>query len=187
MKRYMIPTILLCGLLAQGASAGFFGEWGDDEEQIDIRDLPAVIVQTVMRVFPQGEIKKAEKDTEHKRVVFDVAVAAEGALYSIEMGTDGKLIKVELEDDHGDKDEALPDAVQAAVMKVFPKGHIKDVDRDKEKTQVLYTVKVRDGDVEHVVVANEQGKVLKIAKDTERERDEIDNDDEHEGEDKDRD
>jgi hypothetical protein len=61
-KMVILSSTLVMGLFASGASAGLFGLFGDDEEKIAVKDLPPAVTQTVQRVFPQGEIKRAEKE-----------------------------------------------------------------------------------------------------------------------------
>lgn len=94
MKRMM--PLAVCGLLASSASAGIFGI-GENEQKIEIKELPPAVVKTVMRVFPEGKITSAEKETEHGKASYDVSVLNGERLYSVETEEDGTLKEVERE------------------------------------------------------------------------------------------
>jgi hypothetical protein len=122
-QRILLSSTLIWGLFASGASAGLFGWFGDDDEKIAVNELPPAVVQAVQRVFPQGEIKRAEKEEEGRETIYEIKVESDEALYSIETTANGSLIQVEHEkrlkkEDAGDDEEIkpadLPEAVRAA-------------------------------------------------------------------------
>jgi uncharacterized membrane protein YkoI len=171
-KMVILSSTLMWGLFASGASAGVFGWFGDDDEKIALKDLPPAVTQAVQRVFPQGEMKRAEKEEEDKKTIYEVKVESDGTLYSIETTANGTLIKVEhekhLEKDDDDTDEIKPDdlppAVQAAAVKTFPNGKIKEAESKTESGRVVYEVEVKDNGIEQIVSVSAEGTVLGVAK-----------------------
>jgi len=184
-KTVILSSTLVWGLFASGASASVFGWFGDDDEKIAVKDLPAVVTQAVQRVFPQGDMKRAEKETEDNIVSYEVKVESGEIFYSIETTVDGTLIKVEREkglkkdDDEDDEKEIkpadLPEAVRAAADKTFPNGEIKEADCKTKSGRVVYEVEVKDNGIERIVSVSAEGTVLGVTK----------SEDENQGEDND--
>ena len=178
-KMMILSSTLVWGLLASGASAGLFGLFGDDDVKIAVKDLPPAVVQTVQRVFPQGEMKRAEKEEKDDQVSYDVKVESGKTLYSIETTADGSLIKVEREkrleknDDGGKevKPADLPEAVRAAAVKTFPNGKIKEADCKTKSGRVVYEVEVKDNGIEQIVSVSAEGTVLGVAKSDDDDKD----------------
>lgn len=111
MKMKLFLSMILCGFLASivGANAA-----EDDDQAVAVKDLPAAVVKTAMRVFPTGKITEAETETEKGQTMFEVEVTVGDKEYEVEITSDGTLIKVQLEDDddehdaddeHGEKEE----------------------------------------------------------------------------------
>lgn len=182
-KSILLSSTLVWGLFASGASAGVFGWFGDDDQKIAVKDLPPAVTQAIQRVFPQGEMKRAEKEEEGKKTIYEVKVESDETLYSIETTANGTLLKVErekrLKKDDDDADEIkpadLPPAVKAAAVKTFPNGKIKEAECKTKSGRVIYEVEVKDNGIEQVVSVSAEGTVLGVTK----------SDDEDKGEDKD--
>ena len=173
-KVKILVPVLVWGFFTCGAHAGLFGLFNDNDEKIDTKELPPAVIQAVQRVFPQGEMKRAEKETEDNIVSYEVKVESGEILYSIETTADGTLIKVEREkglkkdDDEDDEKEIkaadLPAAVCAAAVKTFPNGKIKEADCKTKSGRIVYEVEVKDGGVERIVSVSADGTVLGIVK-----------------------
>ena len=172
MKVKMLMPLLVWGILASGASAGWFGLFGDEDVKVAVKDLPPAVVQAVQRVFPQGEMKRAEKEEKDKRVSYEIKVESGEFLYSMETKADGTLLMVEREkrlekDNDGDKEikpSDLPAAVQAAAIKTFPNGKIKEADCKTKSGRTVYEVEVKDNGVEQIISVSAEGTVLGVKK-----------------------
>ena len=171
-KRMILYSTLVWGLFASGANAGIFGWFEDNDEKIAVKDLPPAVVQAVQRVFPQGEMKRAEKEKKGDRVSYEVKVESGETLYSIEMKADGTLIQVErekhLEKDGGGEKEIklsdLPEAVRAAAIKTFPNGKIKEANCKTKSGRIVYEVEMMNNGIEQVVSVSAEGTVLGVTK-----------------------
>ncbi len=171
-KMMIFSSTLVWGLFASVASAGWFGLFGDDEVKIAVKDLPPAVVQAVQRVFPQGEMKRAEKEEKDKRVSYEIKVVSGEFLYSMETKADGTLLMVEREkrlkkdDDDGKeiKPADLPESVRAAAAKTFPNGKIKEADCKTKSGRTVYEVEVKDNGVEQIVSVSAEGIVLGVTK-----------------------
>jgi uncharacterized membrane protein YkoI len=172
----MVMSLVVWGMLASGASAGWFG-FGENEQDINIKQLPPAVVKTVMRIFPEGDIIEAEKETEHGKVSYDVSVRNGERLYSVETDSNGILKEVEREKrDKGDRKEGkddkdekeiksadLPAAVRAAAMSAVPGGVISDADWQKDDGVMMYEVDVKVNGVEKEVLIKADGTVVKVS------------------------
>ncbi|MEI8206257.1 MAG: PepSY domain-containing protein [Kiritimatiellales bacterium] len=179
MEIKVLMTVLVWGTLAAGASAEWFGLFGDDDAKIAVKDLPPAVVQAVQRVFPQGEMKRAEKEEKDKRVSYEVKVVSGEFLYSMETKADGTLIMVEREkrlkkhDDDGKEIKLadLPESVRAAAAKTFPNGKIKEADCKTKSGRTVYEVEVKDNGVEQIVSVSAEGTVLGVTKSDDEDKD----------------
>lgn len=173
-KVKMLIPVLIWGFFTCGVHAGLFGLFNDNDEKINIKELPPAVIQAIQRVFPQGEMKRAEKEVEGNKISYEVKVESGEILYSIETAADGTMIKVERkkglkkDDDEDDGKEIkasdLPQAVRAAAVKTFPNGAIKEADCKTKSGRIVYEVEVKDSGVEHIVLVSADGTVLGIVK-----------------------
>jgi len=79
------------------------------EQEVKLEDCPAAVQKTITDNANGGKIVEVEKSTSKDgAVVYEAEVkSADGAEFDIEVAADGKLIKVEGEDDNDeDADEA---------------------------------------------------------------------------------
>jgi hypothetical protein len=74
------------------------------EVEIDVKDLPQVVLDAVEATVPGGEIIEAEVETEKGKKVYEVEVRKDGAVTEIEIDETGKVLEVEKEDDGEDGD-----------------------------------------------------------------------------------
>ncbi len=104
MKSYYLLTIFLCTLLLIGLfSIGACSE-AEDEKEIAISDLPAVVVKAVQDSLPGFVISDAEIEGTEPDIIYDVDGSMDGNEYEIEITPEGKILEIEMESDE-DEDE----------------------------------------------------------------------------------
>lgn len=70
---------------------------GDD---IAVSDLPSDVSKAVKERFPTAELIKAEKETDEGQLKYEVKIRTEGKLKEAHVSPEGKILKVEDEDDN---------------------------------------------------------------------------------------
>lgn len=81
------------------------------EEGIPIEALPELIVESVMKAHPDGEIDEAEKITRGSAVEYEVVVEVGEAEYEMLLASDGKIVSSEtLDDEDAEGDTEADDA-----------------------------------------------------------------------------
>lgn len=83
---------------------------GESEEEVKLTDCPAAVQKTINDNAGGGKVVEVEKETGKDGVVYEAEVKkTNGDTIEIKVASDGKLIKVEAEDedddDGGDEDE----------------------------------------------------------------------------------
>jgi hypothetical protein len=75
-----------------GAAATF-------QENVPINRLPSPVTAAIKNRFPKSELLSAEIDRENGKVKYEVKVRSEGQVYDLDVTPDGKIIKIDREDD----------------------------------------------------------------------------------------
>lgn len=65
------------------------------EDRIPVSELPALVVESLKRRFPDGVLLSAEKERSLIRSYFEVKVRSNGFVFDVDINTDGKITKVE--------------------------------------------------------------------------------------------
>ena len=69
------------------------------EEDIELEQVPASIIETVQSTLPGISLTEAEKETKGETVIYELeGKMLNGHEYEIKVREDGLLIKIELED-----------------------------------------------------------------------------------------
>ena len=154
---------ILKGVLALlGLSVATVPAWSDEQE-IPLDKLPAAVVKSVKEKFPNGEIKKAEKEVEHGKTVFEVALKHEGHDVEVGLKEDGTILEIEKRIKEGD----LPKDVSAALKAKYPKATFKKIEEITKGEKTLYEVVVVNNKKTREVVLDRSGKIVEDGEDDE--------------------
>ena len=69
------------------------------QENVPINRLPSPVTAAIKNRFPKSELLSAEIDRENGKVKYEVKVRSEGQRYDVDVTPDGKIIKIDREDD----------------------------------------------------------------------------------------
>jgi len=79
------------------------------EEDMPVKSLPEVIVKSVKKAYPEGEIDEADKITRGDKIEYEIVVEVDEIDYELLISSDGKILSSvqvgEDEDEPGDVDE----------------------------------------------------------------------------------
>ena len=73
------------------------GAAGAFQEDVPINRLPGPVTAAIKNRLPGSEILRAEKDSDHGRVKYELKVKSKGQIYDVDVAPDGKILKIELE------------------------------------------------------------------------------------------
>ena len=91
-----------------------------DDEEIPVAKLPAAVLKAQKAKFPTATIKKAIKEVENGKTVYELEMTVDGQNVDANFSAEGKILSIEKEIT-ADK---LPKKVAEAVAKKYPKGKI---------------------------------------------------------------
>ena len=100
MSKIMIAALAM--VLCAGVSLAKDGE-------IAISKVPEVVKNTVIKVFPAIQLKKAEIETKKGKLIYEIKGVANGKTYEFKINKKGELLKMKLEKDDDDKDGVKDD------------------------------------------------------------------------------
>ena len=103
-----------------------------DEEKIALDKLPKVVLESVKKRFPKGEMASAVKETVDKKTTYEVSLKDGGLNVDVNVNEDGTITGLEKEIAVKD----LPKVVVEAVATKYPKPKMK-------KAEVV--IKVKEG------------------------------------------
>jgi hypothetical protein len=69
------------------------------QENVPINRLPSPVTAAIKNRFPKSELLSAEIDRENGKVKYEVKVRSEGQKYDIDVTPDGKILKIDREND----------------------------------------------------------------------------------------
>ena len=79
------------------------------ETKIDVKDVPANVMEAINKAVPGGKVKEAEKEMYGKKLIYEVEKIVDGKEVEIKATPQGKIIKVERDDDDDDGDDGDDD------------------------------------------------------------------------------
>ena len=167
--RLLALTAVAASLLSVSAYAA---DKENDSKDVALKDLPAAVRATAQAQVPGGRLTEAELETEDGRTLYSIdAVTSAGKKLEIEVSTDGKLIKVEKDDDDEDdsKDVALKDlpaAVRSTAEAHVPGGKLTEAELETEDGKTLYSIDaVTSAGKKLEIEVSTDGKLVKVEKD----------------------
>lgn len=136
------------------------------EKEIEPKDLPAAVSESISKAYPQGKIEEALVHTKKGVKTYEAEIETKDEK-EIELTLDakGKILKVEEEIDP----ENLPASIAAAVAKAFPGSEIEDAEIITTDGKTSYEVEVSTKDGKEMdITLDPKGKIIKT-EDEERE------------------
>ena len=115
---------LLRMLVCVALLAGAVGLVRADEEKIALDKLPKPVLESVKKRFPKAELTSAEKETEGKKVVFEVLLKDGTTTYEMELSEDGTILVIDKLIEMKD----LPKVVAETFNTMYPKAKVKKVE-----------------------------------------------------------
>lgn len=105
----MTPQWILIAVLTAG-SAGTAGKLAldrdaDDEVELSLDQVPAVVRDALVREAGGAKIDTVERETEDGRVVYEAEVTVDGKTLEIEVDATGTLLGVAVDDENDEDDE----------------------------------------------------------------------------------
>jgi hypothetical protein len=141
---HMIVLGALAFLLGEGTTASA----QDEEQDIRCTEVPAAVTSAFTQAFPKAAIKGCTKEVEDGKTAYEISSTEGKAGRDVLYYADGKLIVVEETIATG----SLPEPVQNAFHKKFPKGKITLAEKLTRDSSVTYELEVkREGEVIEIV------------------------------------
>ncbi len=154
MKRKHLILIGLLALigLALGVGAVATQRLADNEIEVSLDAVPPAVKATILAQAQGNPIQEIEMETENGRTVYEAEVIIGGRKVEIEVAADGTLLGEEADDDDDDEDEDddevqvsladVPEAVKATILREAGGAEIKEIERETEDGQTIYSVEV---------------------------------------------
>jgi uncharacterized membrane protein YkoI len=99
-------NLLLIGLVSAGLSFGAAAHAEENEEQVDMKDLPEAVQKTMKEKAGSSEIIRAEKEMEKGKTVYEAVIKKDGKEWGLAVDENGKYLGKHNESkEHKEKDE----------------------------------------------------------------------------------
>ena len=162
MTRIALGLVLSIGLVGSLVQAGF------DDEKVPVDKLPAPVVKTAMKLFPEAKIVAASKESEDGETFYEVEMTLNGKTIDLLFEPDGELETIEKQIEADD----LPGAVKKAIKEKYADSTISKVEEiTEEDDKVLYELTFTKAGKTTEVVFAPNGKVVE---DDDKEKDDDD-------------
>lgn len=159
--------------------------WADDDEgsevKIGFKELPAAVQQTALKFFKVENIKEIEKKAEEDTAQYDVEGLSNGKKLDLTFASDGTLIQTTVKIDFA----SLPKLAQKALLKDYPQGEIKEVEKVVEtsyKIEIIIDGEKREIEVKASGDIEDENDSDGINDNEDKENDDKDADDDENGE-----
>ena len=160
-RRYMTLVIVLAGAgIALCIGAVATQQLGEDEISVSIDQVPAAVKAALLA--QGGTINEIEMETENGQAIYEAEVIIDGKEVDVQVSADGTVIGKDADDededddaddaddeeDEDDEDEVqvslaeAPEAVQATISKEAAGAEIKEIEKETEDGQVIYSAEV---------------------------------------------
>lgn len=128
------------------------------EQSIKKKDVPKLVIDAFLKSYPKAQIKGFSSESDKEAVLYEVE-SLEGKVHrDITYLADGTLVSVEETLSFND----LPDPVQGAFHKQYPKGKIILCEKLTKASTIQYELLVSSGGKKYEVVLNPDGTVDKV-------------------------
>lgn len=132
-----------------GANAG-----GKDRSQ-----LPQAVIGAIERVFPNATVAEVDDDEDDGERIFFVRLdePPEKRNVLVEVTRDGQLLEI----DEYLRVDQLPERIEKAVKKAFPKAEVRKVEKETEM-KIVYRVEVNEGNRTRRLKLSRMGRILEL-------------------------
>jgi hypothetical protein len=130
------------------------------EKKIAKKDVPAAVISTFEKAYPNAKVKGYSTETEEGKTYFEVESMVGKMTLDVSYLSDGTVAEIE----EGITIGELPDAVKATIKANYPKGKIAKAEKKTAGTTVTYELKVKTGKTSAGMEIDPSGKILKKSK-----------------------
>jgi uncharacterized membrane protein YkoI len=154
-RRHLILVgLLVVAGVTLGVGAVATQKMMEDETKVSIDAVPPAVKATILAQANGNPIKEIEMETEKGWTVYEAEVVIDGRETDIRVDPAGNLLGKEVDeengDDEGDDDDndvqvslaELPAAVRDTLMKEAANAEIKEIEKETEDDQVIYSADV---------------------------------------------
>lgn len=152
----LVGVLVVAGLaLCLGAVAT--QRIAEGEREVSLAEVPEPVKSTILAQAQGNAINEIEVEVENGQTVYEAEVIIEGREVEIEVAADGALLGKEADDEEGDDDDEdegddeeeelvslaeVPEAVRATIVKEAAGAQIKEIEREIENGQTIYSAEV---------------------------------------------
>jgi hypothetical protein len=154
--RLRLLVFLVLGLLSLAVISS--AEEGKDhhEKKISKKDLPAEVLETFHKNFPNAKIEEIGLETEDERNIYEIEIHDSLGERRAEFSEDGKLKEIQ-QDIHI---SALPTVVVKALMENYPGDKVKHVTKITRGEDVRYEIKFSSHGHAYDVYVSQDGRFV---------------------------
>jgi len=69
------------------------------QDDVPIDQLPSLVTTAIKNRFPRSQMLRAERDFDKGRIKYEVKIKSDGQIYDVDVTPNGKILKIEREDD----------------------------------------------------------------------------------------
>jgi len=126
----------------------------DGEMEISLAQAPQAVRTTILAQAQGSPVDEIEMETENGQTVYEAEVLIGGKKVEIEVAADGTLLGTEMDDEEDDEEDEnevqisladAPQAVQTTLAKEATGAEIKEIEREIEGGQTVYSAEVMIG------------------------------------------
>jgi uncharacterized membrane protein YkoI len=178
-RRYMTLVIVLAGAgIALCIGAVATQQLGEAEISVSIDQVPAAVKAALLAAARGGTIREIEMETENGQAVYEADVVLDGKEVEVRVSADGTVLGKEADDENEDEDAddvdeeenddgdvqislaEAPEAVKATILKEAAGAEIKEIEKETEDGQVIYSAELVAGGQETDIEVAPDGKLL---------------------------
>jgi uncharacterized membrane protein YkoI len=147
----LLGVLLVVGLIL-GVGAVATQRMISDDVEVSIDAVPAAVKATILAQAQGNAVREIEMETENGQTVYEAEVVVGGKEVEIRVAADGALLGQEVEDEDDDEDDDenevqvslgdLPEAVRATLLKEANGAEVKEIEKEIEKGQEIYSAEV---------------------------------------------
>jgi hypothetical protein len=168
--RIFLPILVCVALAAPGALAQGAKPAAKPAPAAKTADpaatLPAPILAAFRTSYPNATIKRAAKETENGKTVWEVESVDSGLARDLVYNPDGTVVEFEEQVEPA----SLPAAVSAALKAKYPKATITKAEKLMKGTALTYEIALKGAAVKSVEITPE-GKIVPAAKEKDEKED----------------
>jgi hypothetical protein len=157
----IVTTVAAVLMLLAAARAAETQPDQDAEQELKRQDVPAPVLDAVMKKYPRAKLKKFGKELDEGKPIFEVELTSEKERISIDLTPEGKILAEETELSPA----ALPAPVKAGLQASKYKGwkitRAEKVIHDEKADTLAYELQVQSKKEKFEVVLDREGKITK--------------------------